>query len=65
MTSRLSRNLSGIKRQRSQEGESIIVKKTQVGAAPMFSEITKLTSSVELGVYDRSRETYPAKNGSG
>nr|WP_148127702.1 hypothetical protein [Candidatus Erwinia dacicola] len=46
---------TSMKRQRSQEGESSLGKKPRVGAAPMFSEIAKLASSVELGVYDRSR----------
>ncbi|XP_069964810.1 uncharacterized protein [Bactrocera oleae] len=46
---------TSIKRQRSQEGESSLGKKPRVGPAPMFREIAKLASSVELGVYDRSR----------
>ncbi|XP_069968546.1 putative 115 kDa protein in type-1 retrotransposable element R1DM [Bactrocera oleae] len=46
---------TSIKRQRSQEGESSLGKKPRVGPAPLFSEIARLASSVELGVYDRSR----------
>ncbi|XP_036228689.2 uncharacterized protein [Bactrocera oleae] len=46
---------ASMKRQRSQEGESSLGKKPRVGAAPMFSEIAKLASSIELGVYDSSR----------
>nr|XP_036234064.1 uncharacterized protein LOC118683792 [Bactrocera oleae] len=41
---------TSMKRQRSQEGESALGKKPRVGVAPMFSEIAKLASSIELGL---------------
>lgn len=47
---------SSVKRQRSNEGESSICKKPRTEAASTSSEIAQLGSSVELGVYDRSRE---------
>ncbi|XP_050339722.1 uncharacterized protein LOC126766064 [Bactrocera neohumeralis] len=51
-----SRTEPAVKRQRSHEGETSLVKKPRTGKAPTFSEIAKGAWARILGVLDRSRE---------
>ncbi|XP_050338279.1 uncharacterized protein LOC126764663 [Bactrocera neohumeralis] len=51
-----SRTEPAVKRQRSHEGETSLVKKPRTGKAPTFSEIAKGAGARILGVLDRSRE---------
>ncbi|XP_049316539.1 uncharacterized protein LOC125779308 [Bactrocera dorsalis] len=51
-----SRTEPAVKRQRSHEGETSLIKKPRTGKAPTFSEIAKGAGAIVLGVLDRSRE---------